>query len=437
MNAPVANGSARLNRRRFLRAAATAAAAPLLLPSWGRAAPSARLTIGMLGLGGRGFDHLRGLLGRDDVQVVAACDAYRSKAEAAARAVEARYGAQTASGAHRGCQVTQDFREVLARPDVDAVVIASPEHWHAIMDVEALKAGKDVYGEKALALTVAEGRAVCEAVRRHGRVFQAGTQQRSDERFRFACELARNGHLGKLHTVTVAVPGGNSLPVLPVRPPPPDLHYDLWLGPSPRAPHREGLCVYNWYFVTDYCAGWIQSWGVHHLDTALWGAPALAEAPLAIEGTATFPAEGTGDTSFAWNVRCTAPSGLVMNYHSDGTSPHGHGVRFEGDRGWVHVTRESLRASSPDLLATPLRPTDTRLPVSRDHMSNFLECVRSRREPVAPAGACQRATALSLAADIATRTGRRLTWDAAREQFVNDAEANRRLARAFRSPWRV
>ncbi len=427
-----------VSRRRFMRSSAGCFALTCLQPFRGRAAtPSDRITIGMLGVGGRGMGLMHSLLGRADVQVVAACDAFRSKAESARRSVEGRYGADMRSGVYRGCQATQDFREVIDRPDIDAVVIASPEHWHGIMAVEAMKAGKDVYCEKALALTVAEGRAVCDAVRRYGRVFQAGTQQRSDERFRYACELARNGHLGRLHTVTVAVPGGQGLPVLPVRPVPPDLDYDLWLGPAPYIPHREGLCTHNWYFVTDYCAGWIQSWGVHHLDSALWGAPQLAAVTLDVEGSATFPAEGAGDTSFAWNVRFTAPDGLMLNFHSDGTSPVGHGLRFAGDRGWVHVTRQNIRASSPDLLAITPRPGDVRLPVSRDHMGNFIDCIRTRREPVAPAEACQAATALSLAADIATRTGRRMIWDGCQERFIDDDLANRRLSRPSRSPWRI
>jgi len=430
--------SGSMSRRRFLQASAGCAALACLGPARVRAvAPSERITIGVIGVGGRGTGLMHALLSRPDVQIVAACDAFRAKAESARRAVEGRYGAELRSGVYRGCQATQDFREVIARPDIDAVVVASPEHWHGIMGVEAMKAGKDVYGEKALALTVAEGRAVCDAARRYGRVFQAGTQQRSDERFRQACEMARNGHLGRLHTVTVAVPGGQGLPLLPVRPVPPDLDYDLWLGPAPCKPYREGLCTHNWYFVTDYCAGWIQSWGVHHLDSALWGAPQLAATTLEVEGSATFPAEGTGDTAFAWNVRFTAPDGLVMNFHSDGTSPLGHGLRFAGDRGWVHVTREEIRASSPDLLALTPRPSDVRLPVSRDHLGNFIDCVRSRREPVAPAEACQAATALSLAADIATRTGRPMTWDGRHERFLDDPDANRRLSRPCRSPWRI
>ena len=346
-----------INRRQFLAAAAAGWAGVQVLPARvlgrdGTTGPGGRITVGVIGTGSRGTDHARSLLGDGDVQLIAVCDANRSHAEKLRKAAEDRYAAEAGKGSWKGCLVTRDFREVLGRDDLDAVFIAAPESWHAIMSIEAMKAGKDVYCEKALALTVAEGRAVCDAVRRYGRVFQAGTQQRSDPRFRFACELARNGHLGSLKTVTVGVPGGRALPVLPVAPVPADLDYDLWLGPAPFKPYREGLCSYNWYFVTDYCAGWIQSWGVHHVDIALWGAPALATATLEVEGTATFPEEGTGDASYAWDTRCVTREGLTLHFCSDDRSPFGHGCRFEGERGWVHVDRGRLFAEPASLLET-------------------------------------------------------------------------------------
>ncbi len=422
------------SRRKFL-ATAGALAAPLLLPSrvLGRAgniAPGDKINVGFIGLGSRGSDHLRTLLPRPDVQVLGVCEVFRSKAEKAKQKVDEHYGT-------KDCLVTQDFRELLARPDLDAVVIAAPENWHALMSLAALQAGKDVYCEKALSLTVAEGRAVCDAVARHGRVFQAGTQQRSDRNFRFACELARNGYLGKLQTVTVGVPSGRRVLHLPVTPPPADLDYELWLGPAPFKPHRDNLCNYNWYFLTDYCAGWIQSWGVHHMDIALWGAPALTASTLTAEGTADFVTEGDADVSFGWSVNFTTPDGLRLQFHDDGSSPFGHGCRFAGDRGWVHVVRGGIKAEPADLLQTVLKPTDEHLYVSREHQSNFLDCIRSRREPAAPARVCHAATTATLVADIATRLGRKVTWDWKTERFVADPAADRLLNRTMRSPWHV
>jgi len=423
-----------ITRRQFLAAAAAAITAPHILPSWA-VAPSNRIAVGCIGMGSRGSGHAREISSFSEVQVVAVCDVFRSKAEKMQQWVDQHYGAKT-------CAAVQDFRELISRPDIDAVTIASPENWHAFMAIEAMKAGKDVYCEKALSLTVREGRAVCEAVRRYGRVFQAGTQQRSDRNFRFACELARNGYLGKVHTVTAAVPGGRDAKRgrklrYPEAPVPPDLNYDLWLGPAPFKPYRDGICEFNWYFFTDYCAGWIQSWGVHHVDIALWGAPSLSASTLTVEGTAQFEPEGDADVSFNWQVRMMPPGGPLLQFFDDSSSPFGHGVRFEGDQGWVHVVRGGIKAEPKSLLDVAIKPGEDRLYRSDHHMGNFIECIKTRREPAAPVEACHAATTATLVADIATRTGRKLIWDWETESFLNDDIANRMLTRPMRSPWRI
>lgn len=424
-----------VTRRRFLSGAASALALPTLIPARalgrdGAVAPSNRLGLAVIGLGDRGNYHLSALASFKEVQVLAMCDVRGD----ALRQVCGKFHEKIGS---RDCVATQDFREILARPEVDAITVAAPENWHAVMSVEAMKAGKDVYCEKALALTVAEGRAICDAVQRTGRILQAGTQQRSDRRFRVACELARNGYLGKLRSVYVAVPSGRRMLKIPPAPQPPDVNYDLWLGPAPYKPYRENLCNYNWYFLTDYCAGWIQSWGVHHLDIALWGAPELAASALEIEGTADFLAEGDADVSFGWKVAVTTTKGLRMDFYDDASGPLGHGVRFIGDKGWVHVTRGGIKAEPASLLDVRIKPGEERLYHSENHMENFLQCIRSRREPVAPARVCHAATTLSLVADIASRAGRKLVWDWGKERFANDASANRMLSRTLRQPWHV
>jgi predicted dehydrogenase len=424
-----------LSRRHFVASAVSALALPTLIPARalgrdGAVAPSNRIGIGVIGLGDRGNYHLSALSAFGEAQVLSVCDVRGDQAKKVCRAFNEKTGGQA-------CVSTQDFREILARTDIDAITVAAPENWHAVLSIEAMKAGKDVYCEKALSLTVAEGRAVCGAVRRTGRVLQAGTQQRSDRRFRFACELARNGYLGKLHTVTAAVPSGKRMLKLPTAPVPADLNYDLWLGPAPFKPYREGLCNYNWYFLTDYCAGWIQSWGVHHLDIALWGAPEFEASTLEVEGTADFLAEGDADVSFGWRVNMTTPGGLKMHFFDDASSPVGHGVRFEGDKGWVHVTRGDIRAEPASLLDAVIKPGDEHLYLSNNHMENFLQCIRSRRDPVAPVEVCHAATTISLVADIATRAGRKLVWDWSKERFVGDELANRMLSRTLRQPWHV
>lgn len=427
------------SRREFVKGVAAAVALPVIVPSRalgldGAVAPSNRVAVGVIGLGDRGPGHLSELAQFKGVELVGVCDVRRERMGQFREWVDNRQE-------KKGCFGTQDFRELLARADVDAVTIAAPENWHAYMSVAAMNAGKDVYCEKALALTVAEGRAVCEAVKRTGRILQAGIQQRSDRNFRFACELARNGYVGKLHTVTVAVPSGRGegrrKPRLEAAPVPSTLDYDLWLGPAPFKPYRAGIDNYNWYFFRDYCAGWIQSWGVHHLDIALWGAPALAASTLEMEGKAVFVPEDDADVSLGWQVTMRAPDGLVMRFYDDGASPVGHGVRFEGDKGWVQVVRGRIWSEPAGLMEVVIKPGEEHLYVSRNHMENFLDCIRTRRQPAATAETCQKATAVSLAADIASRAGRKLVWDNRAERFAGDEVANRMLVRTMRKGWEI
>ncbi|HOV72437.1 MAG TPA: Gfo/Idh/MocA family oxidoreductase [Candidatus Hydrogenedentes bacterium] len=427
-----------LPRRAFLASAAVAIGAHQVVRAEvlgrnGGVAPGDRIAVGVIGSGARGSGHAHALMGRKDTKVVAVCDAYRSKCEALKMQIDDHYAGRGDSS--RACAIYQDFREVLARDDIDAVVIASPEHWHGVQGAMAVAAGKDVYGEKALTLTVAEGRALVEAVRRHGRVFQVGTQQRSSRDFRFACELARNGYLGKLHTVKVGVPGGRVLPEAPPTPPPPDLDYDAWLGPAPYTPHNDLKGSFNWYFISDYCAGWIQSWGVHHIDIAQWGVPGLVSGQITIKGKAEFPKNGLADTSVAWWVEIQANDGVRLIFSDETQQPHG--CRFEGETGWVFVNRSGIWTEPASVLKTALASSDEHLYVSNDHHENFLECVRTRREPAAPVEAGHSATTLTLVADIATRLGGELTWDWSTERFIGSDEANRMLCRPMRSPWRM
>ncbi len=426
-----------VSRREFLAGAAAALSGPQLVRAavLGRSgvAPSERIGLGFIGVGSRGTDHVRTLLGYPETQILAVCDPYRSKCENIKRVVDSHYAGQ--GGTYNGCAIHQDFRELLARDDIDAVVIASPENWHALHGAMAAAAGKDVYGEKALTLTVAEGQALIKAVRRNGRVFQVGTQQRSSRNFRFACELARNGYLGKLRTVKVGVPGGRSLPEAPPTPPPPDLDYEMWLGPAPYTPHNDLKGSFNWYFIADYCAGWIQSWGVHHVDIAQWGAPKLTSGKLKVKGAAVFPRNGLADTSVTWRVEYRTEDGLLLIFSDDGQQKHG--CRFEGDAGWVLVNREGIWAEPASILAATIMPNEEHLYESENHHANFIQCIRTRRDPAAPIESGHSATTLTLIGDIATRLGRELTWDWAAERFVDDDDGNRMLKRPMRSPWRI
>ncbi|HUU11650.1 MAG TPA: Gfo/Idh/MocA family oxidoreductase [Phycisphaerae bacterium] len=430
----------RVSRRRFLASAAVAMAAPYVVPASvlgadGRKPPSERIGIGSIGVGGRGTDHLNGMLSRGETQVLAVCDPQQPKREGAKKRAEDRYADDLAKGTYKGCLATSDFREVLALPGVDAVFIASPENWHALNASMAAAAGKDIYCEKALSLTVAEGRGLVDAIRRYGRVLQVGTQQRSSRNFRFACELARNGYVGKVHTVEVGVPGGQALPNAPAKPVPPGLDYEMWLGPAPYTPYNDLKCSFNWYFIYDYCIGWIQSWGVHHVDTAMWGAPGLAASTLEVEGTAVFPTTGLANTSLTWRVKARTPDGLTLSFSDNGHHPQG--CRFIGDKGWVLVNRGGIWAEPASVLKAAIRPDEEHLYESHDHHGNFLECLRTRRDPAAPVEAGHAATTMTIVCDIATRVGRKVRWDWKTERFVGDDAANRYLSRSMRNPWHM
>jgi len=430
-----------VSRRRFLRQAATGAVAtglPLVIPATalGRSdapAPSNKIALGCIGVGSRGEGILRTFLGIPDARVLAVCDPY------ADRRRKAKEIADNHNGDH-GCAMYGDYRELLARRDIDAVVIATQDHWHALIATAAAQAGKDLYCEKPLGVSVEECQAIRAAVRQHGRVFQTGTQQRSERNFRFACELARNGYAGKIHTVQVAAPGpvyrssykGSEDP----QPAPDGFDWDQWLGPAPRKPYNPGRVAWpDWYLIWDYCAGFIVNWGVHHLDIALWGCPQLAEAPFELEAKATYRNEGFTDNVNGWRSTFTYASGLKLVYTDEGQQDIG--CRFVGDRGWVRVDRSGLWAEPASLLETKLKPEDVRLHKSDHHGLDFLASVRSRRDPVSDVDAGYRASCFGMLADIAARLQRKLSWDPVKEAFVGAADAAALLRRPMRAPWKL
>ena len=424
----------RFGRRAFLRAAVAAAApyvvASTVLGGEGHLPASERIGMGFVGLGGRGSGILSHFLQTGVSEPVAVCDVWRSRAEAWRQ----RLGSQMAA--------CQDFRDVIARRDVDAVVLATPDHWHVLQAMAAVRAGKDVFCEKPLAPTVREGRALCEAVARYGRVFLHGTHQRSFGRFRLACEIVRNGRIGRLHTIRVCERGSWADAVRPPQPVPAELDYDLWLGQAPAIPYvGQATGGGAWQCRSDYTAGWISGCGVHPLDIAQWGNGTDRSGPVEIEGRGVYPKDGFNDTAIDWHVEMTYSSGVRLIFtstHNDVNSPE-VGARFEGTEGWVmaHGNACSIKAEPESLLRTVIGPGEIHLVQSENHAAHFLECVRTRRETIAPAEVAHRSTTLCLVSDIAMRLGRRLRWDPVAEQFPGDEEANRLLGRAMRSPWRL
>ncbi|MGD0094066.1 MAG: Gfo/Idh/MocA family oxidoreductase [Planctomycetota bacterium] len=424
-----------LTRRRFLGAAVAAAAAPYVIPSHVLAGtpPSERYGIGVIGVGGRGGDHLRTCLGRPDCQVLAVCDPQQGKRDGAKKLAQDTYAHKSGAGTYSGCSAYSDFRELLAQPGIDAIFIASPENWHALHTIHSVRAGKDVYCEKAMTLSHAEGLAVIENVRRYGRVVQIGMQQRSWGIFRQACELVRNQYIGKLHTIYVSVPGGQALGNAPSKPVPPGLDYEMWLGPAPYTPYNDLKCSFNWYFMHDYCIGWISSWGIHYLDVAQWGAPSLCTQPLEVEGTATFPTDGIANDSYKWKVNIDTADGIHTIYTDD--SQGRHGVKFIADKGWVFVNRGGISAEPASLLKVKLKPEEEHLYEAYDHHQCFFDCVRSRKDPSAPVEVGHSGNVLAIVSDAATRLQRKVRWDWAAQQFLKDEEANRMLSRPMRPPW--
>jgi predicted dehydrogenase len=429
------------SRRRFLKSAAAAFAAPAFvraaaLGAPGQPPPSDRIAVGCIGTGGRGgyirqmFLHLS--------QVVAVCDADTGRREAARAAVERHYAAQAAQGTYRGCQAAADFRELLAREDLDAVAITTPDHWHAPMAVAAARAGKDVFCEKPLSLTLAEGRAVSDAVRRHGRVFQHGTQRRCEAHFARACELVRNGTIGKLTTVRVSSEGSHPVPNQPPMPVPKGFDYGRWLGPAPFVPYTEKrVRTPWWYWIADYTIGFVAGQGVHFTDIAQWGMDADATGPVEIEGRGVIPADGLTDTATEWHVEMAYANGVRLVYDDERAFPMG--VIFEGTEGKVFALCGGVRTEPASLLTARPRPGDVRLLRSPGgHIADFVDCIRTRRPTAAPAEAAHRATSLCHLTHIAILAGgRKLRWDPVREQFLGDPAANQLLTKPHRAPWGV
>jgi predicted dehydrogenase len=427
-------------RRRLLQGAACLA--PLVVPSSalgldGHVAPSERINLGVIGTGTRGMQLLDALQPLADAQVVALCDCRRDRLEHAGRFI-ARGRPGGAPGLH------DDFRDLLDRPDVDAVVAAVPDHWHGVLFARVLEAGKDLYGEKPVTRGIAEGAEICRLVRRHARIFQTGTQQRSWPQFRQACALARNGQLGLVRRIEVGVPGGRAYPTVAPCPPPPGFDYEMWTGPAPFVPFDPQRCEWlAMYMISHYSAGFITNWGVHHLDIAGWGCPEVLTNPFEVEGTGVMPTEGMTDTWISWHTRLRYASGLELSFSSQG-QPHPMGCRFVGDAGWVHVDRAGIWAGPSSLLRVPLRPGDDPLydpPAYADavtgHVADFLRSVRTRQDPGAPVEAGHASSTLGNVCDIALRLGRRLRWDPGAGAFVGDDDANALRHRPLRGPWAI
>jgi len=434
-----------MNRRSFLKAAAVTAAAPAIVPSsvFARPAPSDTIQFGCIGVGRQGQGDMQELIYRGletGARVTAVCDVDAHRVEDAQWLAEKIYTVETGKDAAKTVRAYRDFREVLARKDIDAVLIVTPDFWHAAHAVAAAEAGKDIYLEKPLTYSIAEGRTLVQAVNKTKRILQVGSQQRSSIYFLMACELARNGRVGKLHTIRAWLPEDQGRGERGPDPVPPNLDYDAWMGPTAVAPFAEDRVhpqrSYErpgWLQIEPYCLGMITGWGSHMMDIAQWGHGSDLTGPVSIEAAAEFPDRGLFDVHTKFKAEAVYADGVRLIMETGDPA----GVRFEGDQGWIFVERGAIKASDPEILKWKPGQGDIKLIQSGNHMKNFLESLRSRQAPAAPVEVGHRSNSICIMTHIAMKLGRKLAWDPAAEKFVGDDEANRRLDYPHRQPWAV
>lgn len=432
--------------RRALLARAGAGIAALGLPAWAatdaeaaederlagfgrRIGPNDTIQIACIGPGGskggfrQGLGDTRNIARLPGIKVVAVCD------------VEKQHMDEAAAAFGPDCRKYTDFRELLDQSDIDAVVIGTPDHWHAVQACAAMEARKDVYCEKPLTLWVDEGKAIVRTQNRTGRVFQVGSQQRSDGRFRTACELVRNGRVGRLQRVVAHVPNGSRGGPFTRKPVPEGLDWDFWQGPAQwrdYIPERTHGNFRHWY---EYSGGMVTDWGAHHLDIAQWGIGADEAGPTRVESHGVLPAHADGyNTPVDFEITYTYPNGVKLICTHEGEN----GVHFYGDAGWIFVSRSKIEASDPRLLSDPLPGGAVRLYNSNNHAANWVECLRQRKDPICTAEVGHRSVTVCHLGNISLRMGgRRLAWDPQSERFVDDEEANKMLSRPLRAPWKL
>ncbi len=397
--------------------------------------PNERLALGAIGIGSpqsRGLAIMNDALNlKQGVEYFAVCDVDARHRKRAARILNDKHRMEA--------KQYEDFRRLLDCKEIDAVTIATPDHWHALVAIDALRKGKDVYCEKPLTLTIEEGKAVVKVAQETGRVFQVGSQQRSDKRFRLACELVRNGRIGKVKRVETRIGANPTSPVIPVAKVPNGLNWDFWLGPTPEVPYvylergRQAYtrCHYEFRWWYQFSGGKMTDWGAHHNDIAQWGLGMDDSGPVAVEALAQQP-------SGKPNSYDCHPRFLVTYTYANGRG-HDNGILFVGEKdAWIFVNRGTLQASDPKLIEEPLPGDAKRLYVSNNHMGNFIECVRTRKRTICPAEVGHRSVSVCHIGVICTRLGGRpLKWDPAKQVFLDDAEASAMLSRPMRSPWKL
>jgi predicted dehydrogenase len=459
--------SNKLSRRGFLQSAVKGGVAsamvlqgfPSIVPAsvFGSLAPSNQITVGAIGTGriSRGHD-LPGVMRYANARVIAVCDLDSKRVDDAKKLVNDFYS-KKAGKPYDGVTGHGNYRDLIKNKDIDAVIISTPDHWHALIAIDAVEAGKDVYLQKPASLTIAEGRALSNAVHRTGRIFQIGSQQRSSPQFRYAAELVRNGRIGQLKTVLVGLPvdpSGEQEPEMPV---PKNLNYEMWLGSTPMVSYTEkrvhpqvGYDRPGWLRCEQFGAGMITGWGAHHIDSAHWAMGTEFTGPLEIQGQAEFPKKGLWDVHGKFKTEGLYEGGVRMIV----SDSFPNGIKFEGSEGWIFVSRgnetvtasdplaklkdsTALAASDPKIITSVIGENEIHLYESKNHHANWLDCVRTRQQPIAPVEVAHRSCSACLLHHIAMKLKRKVVWDPLRERFKNDDEANSLLSRPQRWPYAI
>jgi predicted dehydrogenase len=449
-----------MKRRKFINSSLTAATGALIMPTIipasviGKNPPSDKINIGWIGCGRQGRGDVAGAMRFNQAVFVAVADVDSKRAELGKKYIEDGYK-RRGNDNLVDVRIYNDYRELLLNKSIDAVMITTPDHWHSQPAIEAALAGKDIYLEKPTSLTIKEGRLLSDVVKKQKVILQVGTQQRSSTQFRYAAELVRNGRIGKLHTVRIGLPGDPAGPEAAEQPVPKNLNYDMWLGSTPLEYYTE-IRVHpqndfgrpGWLRCEQFGAGMITGWGQHHFDSAAWGMDTELTGPISIDAVAQFPKSGLWDVHGDFMAKAEYKNGITM--FTSGTYPNG--IRYEGTEGWIFVTRgnyratdsdpipegpgqKPLEASDPKILTSVIGPNETHLYESTSQQGNWLDCIKSRKEPISPVEIGHRACTVCLVTHISMKLGRKLNFDPDKERFINDDEANKMLSRPQRAPY--
>ncbi len=427
------------SRRDFVKRSAAVFAGAIVLPQiipssalgmGGKKAPSDRIVFGLIGTGSQGMSDCRDFLKlNNEVQFVALCDVDANRLKKAKEEIDI-------ANKNKDCRTYGDYRELLEKEKLDAILIALPDHWHGIIYSAVANKKIDVYGEKPICRTIEDGQTIVNAVKKNNIIWQTGSWQRSQANFHRGAELAINGRVGKLKYIEVGLPDGNrGIGTPPIMDVPPELNWEMWLGPALKVPYR-GVSHWNWRWILDYSGGQLTDWAGHHIDIANWGAGLENTGPVEIKGTGVYPVDGIYNVPVEYDFLCKYSNELEMRVANASRLPLGMGTTWHGDLGWVHVDRGNIiSASDPKILNEVIGEKEIHLYKSDNHYQNFIDCVRSRKETIAPVHVAYRAISVALLGEIAMTTGQTIKWDPFKESIIGNQRASRMLSRPYRQPW--